>query len=983
MGKVNIRVSRCLPNWASVPGLSAPVICSIFFGLLLFPTLSAQEAVSAGAGSYAAFPPAHEDEKRNGAKVAEMATRPLYLDASMEGEPIPTNQWWTNLLIDRYSGTLWAYPVAGALFSGGVKVYLPNTWNEKGTDMQTGPALEVLGDPGGAAGRADLVLADFEGESYPEGWAAHGAFGEGPARGKFPNQTPIDGYQGKGLVNSFLPDDSGEGTLESGEFPISRKFLNFLIAGGKQPTDLYIRLLVDGNEVRRSTARNSEGLKWDSWDVSQFAGKTGKLEIADLTRGGWGHISVDQITLSDHKPAADGGGSSAGFVAEDARALRWSDWMVQARLKSAAGATMEATFVRGMPYVWIECAGVQPVLKLPADASVQTLDGGAAPMIGQANALLLEFGDRRFAVFMPEGTAFKREEEMVRLTLPEGRKYVVVGAATGAIPLDVLARHARMIPRSTEYTWKCEASKGEVTTLWKVAGEALDGKAVPFLQGWIPHHYRQTTNDLKMVEKMEFPTPRGLLRCATGTEFSLTFPFDGLVPNPPLPAAQSGWDARRMGYYLNAQAAKENYGGDTYWGGKDIMRYGQNLVIAAEVKDPSFDALKARLRGALEDWFTYTPGEKEHYFAHYDRWKALVGFNDSYGSFQFTDNHFHYGYFTTAAAYLGMFDADFAKSFRPMLEMVAKQYANWDRADKRFPRLRTFDVWAGHSYAGGFGSPGGNNQESSSEAMQSWGGLFLLGAVLGDDAMRDVGAMGWAVERTATMTYWFNYDAWKNGPAESVFPLAYGHSVVGILFNGGQAFATYFSGDPGWIYGIQWLPVSPFLEYLAFDGDFARWQDEQMMASRQAWLDKENPKRAAEAASKNREFKEETNTIEGMGAALGNVILGYRALTDPASALRESNAFWQRNHEIAKEVSQAGLVYYYATAYNALGSRLPGTHGSIPTSAVYFNKASGKKTYVAYNPSESPVNVFFSEDGKSAGSLQVPARGTVSSTKLD
>ncbi len=66
----------------------------------------------------------------------------------------------------------------------------------------------------------------------------------------------------------------------------------------------------------------------------------------------------------------------------------------------------------------------------------------------------------------------------------------------------------------------------------------------------------------------------------------------------------------------------------------------------------------------------------------------------------------------------------------------------------------------------------------------------------------------------------------------------------------GQAFATYFSGDPGWIYGIQWLPVSPLLEYLTFDTEFARWMDGRMIAERQAWLDRENPKRAAEARRK-------------------------------------------------------------------------------------------------------------------------------------
>jgi len=115
--------------------------------------------------------------------------------------------------------------------------------------------------------------------------------------------------------------------------------------------------------------------------------------------------------------------------------------------------------------------------------------------------------------------------------------------------------------------------------------------------------------------------------------------------------------------------------------------------------------------------------------ARYPNWPALVGFDSSYGSEQFNDHHFHYGYFTFASALLGMYDPTFLNTtnYGAIAKLVAKEYANWDRTDQNFPFLRTFDIWAGHSDAGGFSSPGGNNQESSSEAMQSWGGLFLLG----------------------------------------------------------------------------------------------------------------------------------------------------------------------------------------------------------------------------------------------------------------
>src|SRR5258706_15997978 len=49
----------------------------------------------------------------------------------------------------------------------------------------------------------DILLADFEGETYGD-WKATGeAFGPGPARGTLPNQMPVSGFLGHGLVNSF------------------------------------------------------------------------------------------------------------------------------------------------------------------------------------------------------------------------------------------------------------------------------------------------------------------------------------------------------------------------------------------------------------------------------------------------------------------------------------------------------------------------------------------------------------------------------------------------------------------------------------------------------------------------------------------------------------------------------------------------------------------------------------------------------------
>jgi fructan beta-fructosidase len=112
----------------------------------------------------------------------------------------------------------------------------------------------------------------------------------------------------KGLVNSFFKGDDSTGTLTSPEFRIERRFINFLIGGGKNAERTCINLLIGGKAVRNATGPNdksggSEALAAESWDVSEFAGKSAVIQIVDQAKGGWGHINVDHIVQSDRKAA--------------------------------------------------------------------------------------------------------------------------------------------------------------------------------------------------------------------------------------------------------------------------------------------------------------------------------------------------------------------------------------------------------------------------------------------------------------------------------------------------------------------------------------------------------------------------------------------------------------------------------------------------------------------------------------------------------
>ncbi|MCA9053145.1 MAG: hypothetical protein KDA75_04875, partial [Planctomycetaceae bacterium] len=152
----------------------------------------------------------------------------------------------------------------------------------------------------------DLLIADFESETY-NGWQVDGeAFGPGPALGTLPGQMPVSGYEGERLVNSFFHGDRTIGTLTSPPFKVERNFINFLVGGGGHPGLTCVNLLLDGQVVRSTTGANqqaggSEALDWATWDVQDIRGKDVAIQIVDQHTGGWGHINVDHILQSDRR----------------------------------------------------------------------------------------------------------------------------------------------------------------------------------------------------------------------------------------------------------------------------------------------------------------------------------------------------------------------------------------------------------------------------------------------------------------------------------------------------------------------------------------------------------------------------------------------------------------------------------------------------------------------------------------------------------
>src|SRR5262249_14194043 len=174
-------------------------------------------------------------------------------------------------------------------------------------------------------------------------------------------------------------------------------------------------------------------------------------------------------------------------------------------------------------------------------------------------------------------------------------------------------------------------------------------------------------------------------------------------------------------------------GAGTYWTGKALGRLAALVPIADQLGNTTArDGFLAAMKAKLQDWLQAPDGKTSNLFYYHGTWGTLIGYPAEYGSdTELNDHHFHYGYFVQAAATIAQYDPAWASDgqWGGMMRLIVKDPANWDRADTRFPRLRTFDPYEGHSWASGHAAFGaGNNQESSSEAMDFATGLVLWGA---------------------------------------------------------------------------------------------------------------------------------------------------------------------------------------------------------------------------------------------------------------
>jgi hypothetical protein len=392
-------------------------------------------------------------------------------------------------------------------------------------------------------------------------------------------------------------------------------------------------------------------------------------------------------------------------------------------------------------------------------------------------------------------------------------------------------------------------------------------------------------------------------------------------------------------------------------------------AVAAGIRDFILDTLKEFV-GRMADVST------SNVFQYNSDYNTFIGYPEGYQSAQnLDDKHFHYGYLLRSAAAIGRRDPAWLQAYLPFFNQVRSDVANYDRSSTRYPFLRNFSPFYGHNWADGVANGGnGNNQESTSEAINFAAGVIELGQVTNNPGWVDIGMYLYEEEILATEQYWFNQDGNPNASSGQFFNGNWPDAFVQYQSNQGprknynisriiQALtdrSTFFAGDVSSELAIQATPLSASGLYL---GRNPQWLSEM-------WAEYIN-QRNGDGAAQNTPYE---NILAGIQAQVAGSNAG---ISDPGpfGALARVNT----PHKIFYGAVNM-QAKHWAYSLNALGQIDSSVIANTPNYAVFCKAASGAKcaggarTFVVYNAGNSNTTVTF-KDADTGATVQ-----TVSAT---
>ena len=524
------------------------------------------------------------------------------------------------------------------------------------------------------------------------------------------------------------------------------------------------------------------------------------------------------------------------------RVESYGDYSVQLGLMDNSGMQMKSTVVKGSPYIFSEFCD-NTTFFINSSSITEFFDGNG-------NSILAKEGDTittdhigfksvddentkakndgsYYCMNVPEGTTFKvmvvGSRYNVKVTFPsKNENYMSLAAMTKKGDIDRYYKHGYAFVTNTHVGYTFDQANNKVVTTYTATTKTMrKGFSNETMHCLFPHQWKYSS-DADNPDATYYSI-RGDMKSIWANEYKTTQQFSGLLPTFTKPDSNM-FNTTEMVEYLNqVVASKINTApvADAYWEGKNVHPLAISALMADQLGETEIrEKLLKKLKSIMVDWFTYDGEDDDCYLIYNKDWGTLYYPESSFGAnAAICDHHFTYGYFMFGAAVLATYDKQFYNDYKDMIELLVRDYADPKEPEddgNMFCKFRAFDQYSGHSWAGGYAdSDSGNNQESASEALFSWVGMYLWGEVSQNSTYIDAGAYGFTTEMEAIEQYWFDYDEtnWLGDHPDRAADQAYDYPFQGTgqIYGASMGYGTYFGGQPVYVYGIQWLPISEYL----------------------------------------------------------------------------------------------------------------------------------------------------------------------------
>jgi len=659
----------------------------------------------------------------------------------------------------------------------------------------------------------------------------------------------------------------------------------------------------------------------------------------------------------------------------------FGDWHVVTETGDGIGHRFYTTMAAGSPFTSFEFVGGQPRVRLSSQAGQIEIRDGAGNLLqnGQtftSDRLRIQLfhpasgAISQWGFFSAPGTTWQRQGEYLNLQIGSGASYLTTALMPRAEDFDLFYRHAYAKIIGTKATFTYEEGNANVVTDFNFTTERLRPDfSDEVISALFPHQYKHLSRGTADAGRA-YPTLRGAMRLWTGKSFATTLRNEGILLAFNQPKDSPGYSAEDHRQWTQWEDyVKSAWGTDTYGTGKALFRAAQSVTMTDAIEMPWLrDEIIEGMYKEFSEWFTVGDiGQKPTFWADNlpfkwfsqfspadGHWGHLVGWRASYGAQAINDVHFHYGYWVHAAAVLAMYHPTFVKDYGWAVDLIIRNMANPSRSSPDFPYLRTFDPYAGRSYASGyywFGSFNGNDQESTSEALNAWQAVYQWGQITGQKKYRDLGLYLYWTEQSAVDQYWLDIDGDVHHPA-------YPYPLADIVREGNYEFGTHWgSMNIEEFYGIQLLPLSASNLQIARHPEYTKklWKSMTDVNKVKKGLD--------------------FDTWHG-------TMLDFQALVNPAAAVSrfkfgETAGAPGSEYSPIQDHETWSLTYNFIHSMNQLGAPVSGFRADAPAYGVF--QKDGRYTFVAFNPSptEQLTVKFYDSNGLVHTIADIPPHKTI------